>query len=894
MSTLNSNPIAKAVRTALIAGTAAAMAIPSVYAAEDGAKDEKITITGSRIKRSDVEGALPVTVIDRETIEMSGEVSVSDLVRNTTFNSFGSFRPQSGSSAQSFAGLSLRGLGESRTLILIDGRRAPSSPDTGQGQDLNSIPLAAVERIEILTDGASAVYGSDAIGGVVNIVTRKDFEGVQLSIEESKTKQEGGDTSTGSAIFGASSGKARMTGGISFNKRDIIFARDREWSSGGYSTFSNNFRSATPAPGTVYGYTDGGFLANPDRGSQVPGACDELGNGFTTLGSSTRCYYEYSLVSADEAASNNQALFLRGDYEVNADWTIYMNSSVSRSTSFGRYAPVPSSPWPGGAIFISTTSPNHPANRGIAGYDPAEPLFLRHRFAALGTRDANTEKNTYDLNIGAEATIGNFDIDFGARSTESKFIELGKNYVVGGLAQAAIESGAYDIYDPFNVDRAVLDSLIATISRDSGTRITEWYANASTELFEMDGGMASIAFGFETRKEEYYDIYDTLSSSGQIVGSAGNSAGGDRDVDAFFIEANFPVLDNLEIGFAARNDSYSDYGSDTSPKLSVRYQPLDELTVRASYGQGFRAPTLDIVTAQPQFSAEGANDPQTCIANGLAASCQLQLTTWQIANPNIESEQSDQYSFGFAYQPADWLNMTLDYWNIEVDGRVAYIGTARMINCLGANPTGLCPSGLSALPTNVNPPVSSNGLGLARDAVTGAIIYAQSGYTNLGTIEGNGIDFNTQADFDFGDMGSLKTNLQVSYMLEQSTDGGESYVHTASAPRYRAMLSNVWSYGDFSVVLNNSYIDETTSTWQDQYAPAYASYGYSAAVNSWLTHDLQVNWNTPWDGKVTVGVDNLADERPALDALHPSGRGYDMGLYDAYGRKTYVRYTQSF
>src|SRR5690606_19034820 len=146
--------------------------------------------TGSRIQRADVEGALPITVIDRMDLELSGEISVADFLRTTTFNSFGSFRPQSGSSAQSFAEVSLRGLGGSRTLILIDGRRAPTAPMVGQGQDLNAVPLAAVERIEILSDGASAIYGSDAIGGVVNIITRKDFSGVEITLRSEEHTSE--------------------------------------------------------------------------------------------------------------------------------------------------------------------------------------------------------------------------------------------------------------------------------------------------------------------------------------------------------------------------------------------------------------------------------------------------------------------------------------------------------------------------------------------------------------------------------------------------------------------------------------------------------------------------------------------------------------------------------
>ncbi|HET7126611.1 MAG TPA: TonB-dependent receptor plug domain-containing protein, partial [Lysobacter sp.] len=174
---------------------------------------DRIEVTGSRIKRAEVEGALPVTVITRNDIEISGKTTVADLLQDTTFNSFGSNKPTSGSSAQTMSEISLRGLGGGRTLVLIDGRRAPLSPQFSEaGSDLNSVPLAAVERVEILSDGASAIYGADAIGGVVNIITRKDFNGVELTAGVSDAKY-GGDGEEGSVLMGASNDKGRIIAG---------------------------------------------------------------------------------------------------------------------------------------------------------------------------------------------------------------------------------------------------------------------------------------------------------------------------------------------------------------------------------------------------------------------------------------------------------------------------------------------------------------------------------------------------------------------------------------------------------------------------------------------------------------------------------------------------------
>ena len=883
----------RAITAALAFGSVAALTGVPAFAQDDDsdtAQMETVEVTGSRIKRTDAEGSVPVTVIDRQALELSGDVSVADYLRNTTFNSFGSFRPQSGSSAQSFAELSLRGLGGARTLILIDGRRAPTAPQVGQAQDLNTIPLAAVERIEILTDGASAIYGSDAIGGVVNVITRRDFTGVEMTIGASDPKNSGGETEEGSVIFGAAGDRGSVIAGASYSSRGIIFQGDRPWSQGGASTFSNNLMVANPAPGTLYGFVPGGFVANPTNGS-VPGNSACTAPGFFTggSGSSRRCFYDFTFVAADEAELRNQSLFARANYEINEDWSTYMNASVSRVKSFGRYAPVPSSPFPGGQPFIPVGSPNHPAIRLPGqGYNPDTPYFLRHRFAALGNRDTSTDANTYYFELGFDGRIGNFDVNFGGRHVESKYLELGRNYVVGAIAAQFIADGRYDIYNPFANPRDVLDSMIATINREGGTIIEELYAQANVDLFEMNGGVAGLAFGAEYRDESYEDIFDTLQSSGQIVGSAGNSAAGGRSVSAAYVEALFPVLDNLEFNLAARYDRYSDYGTDTSPKISVRYTPIENLVLRASYGQGFRAPTLDILTQQPSFSADTVTDAATCVAFGLPANCSTQINAYVIANPNLSSESSDQWSVGLAWDATDYFNMSLDYYDIKIDNRVSNVSSPTIVNCLLGAQTN-CPPGLGNLPTNVNPPNPALGLGVARAPGTGEILYIQRGAVNLGTIEQTGLDANFRTNWDFGDYGNMRNQLTISRTFHSKIDGGANGVDTWSQPQDRAVLTNEYTIGDFNFAWTINYIDGTQS-----FANSVGDPDYPQRLPAWVTHDLQATWSAPWNGRFTLGVTNVADKDPVLDPYQPTGRPFDFGLYDQYGRVPYFRYTQTF
>ena len=312
-----------AIKFALFA-SAATLVSGNVVAQEaetDDAKTlDRIEVTGSRIKRAEIEGAVPVTVLTRAQIDASGKTSVADVLRETTFASFGNFRPQSGSSAQAMADIDLRGIGSDRTLVLIDGRRAPYAPSTGQAADLNTIPLAAVERIEILSDGASALYGSDAIGGVVNVILRKDFEGAEVRIGTGMTKVQGGDTEEGSVVFGTSSDRGNMLLGVSYNNRDMVFTRDQIGGGArGASIFGNNYflltRTATAAV----------------AGGRLPGyACDDP--GFYRLGAN--CVFDFNAVAANEASVTNKSLFARGNWQINDDWSVYTAASYSDCRKF--------------------------------------------------------------------------------------------------------------------------------------------------------------------------------------------------------------------------------------------------------------------------------------------------------------------------------------------------------------------------------------------------------------------------------------------------------------------------------------------------------------------------------------------------------------------------------
>ncbi len=815
---------------------------------------KKEEVTGSHIKQIDIKGASPVAVITREDIELSGLQSVADVLRQTPYNSFGSFRETSGNTFQSQSLVNLRGLGSARTLVLINGRRAPASPVTGgTGVDLNILPLAAVERIEILKDSASAVYGSEAIGGVVNIILRKDYEGVEVAATVERPSLPGADAEGGSFAAGGSYGKGNYIVTLEQRNKDIIYSRDRPWSETDYGDGQDYLTTSGISifGNTVYhAFTDGRF--------EVLGPCDPpVYAGVYDYFGEQVCTYPYANVSAETNDIKRSNAFLYLDYEVNNDTTIYAQNMISRVESFGRYAPAV------GFMFVDANAPGNPV--------PGEPIFMLHRFAAFGPRDDTATNWQWDTTLGVKGTLWDVDYDAFVRYNLYDSDIIGRNYILDSQASQEVLEGNYDFLNPFSTDPdhlAAMERMRHDVTRDVQNTYFNTGFNLTGEMpFELAGGGIGWAAGYEYRDESYHDIYDAERRAHNVIGSAGGSSEGDRQQWAAYGELQFPVMDNLELSAALRYDDYSDFGSATSPQVKLRWQPIDSLVLRASWSEGFRAPAMIDLYAAGAEDHPFVKDWTQCELNGIPAD---QCPTQQVnalsgGNPDLEAEDSTSWNLGAVWEPVENLVLEANYYDIQLDNVVSTIGPQTLLNF---ERDGI------ALPS---------GTSIERDP-NGNITLLKYVTANVASREVSGVDLEANYDWDIGEWGEVKPSLVWSHINEYIFQGTPDADKTDiigdwGQPQDRVQGVVRWDVKDFTLgwVVNwTAGMDATPNN-----------------IDSYTQHDFTFTYHAAWDGDITLGIQNAFEEDPPIDTAVDDASNF-YPLYPIDGRVWSLTYKQRF
>ncbi len=809
---------------ACLLGTGAA-SLPPIGAAQadapaaavDGVELETIVVTGSRIRRTDTETASPVQILTRADIERSGKQNISDVLRSVSADNQGSLPSAfSAGFAAGASGVSLRGLGLNSTLVLVNGRRMATYGLADDGQrnfvDLNSIPLEAVERVEVLKDGGSAIYGSDAVGGVVNIILRSNYEGASIGGNLGTSYMDDGDYRRFHASFGTGDDRYNVFATLEGSTIDAIASADRPDYLGTsdlrrFGWFDNR-QGSSPAGAGAFRYVDpnGNVAYSPAVLSATPwGTMRPLVNGSTDPDPSHRinlnscpevsgvtgiCLFDtvdYSQIQPDQDRIN---FFGRGSLNLDDATQAYSELGWFYAKTKGIGTPgdvidsgVYNAADPGNLRVHTTIMPaNHPDN----------PYGVARGFRLLttdfGGRNGTQTSHVVRAIAGLQGRLADWDWDLGAGYIRSELDDENSGYIIADRLQAHLNDGSYRIMDP-TVERSVIDDISPTLKRTAKSSIALVDAKLSGRLLQLPGGDLGIAFGTEARNEKTDTPPLPYTDTGEVIGLGYSAFKANRDVVAAYAEIDAPVLSFLEFSAALRYDHYSDYGHSTTPKIGFKLKPLQQLALRATYAEAFRAPG-------PSESGNSSTYGFTGIG----------LLT--IGNPDIKPEKARSYTAGLVAEPFRGASATLDYYRIERRDEIVGADQALIIGDAPQN---------GQEPNSTRPGALPNST-IYYD-VDGNLSAVAAPYVNANKTTTSGFDFEWRQKIDMGLYGRLSGGLVLTHVVsfERQFDGGQSFEYAGThgpyvlssaggTPQDRARLELNWERGAVSVTGALNYV----------------------------------------------------------------------------------------
>ncbi|MBV8660386.1 MAG: TonB-dependent receptor [Burkholderiales bacterium] len=885
--------------------------------AQDAQKVEKIEVTGSSIRRVANETALPVQTIKREDIEKTGATTVAEIVQKMTGQegALGASASVGGTLA-GFAGVSLRGLGDNHTLILVNGRRIANFPlMEGNGNasgavDTSTLPAAAIERIDILKDGASAIYGSDAVGGVVNFILRKDYKGAEATGYYGQNYAGRAKKYQANATFGFGdydSERYNLLVTFDHQKEDELKFKDAHipilspvdpsfGMTHGAAKSSNSF----PANYTAL---NGSGSGNPALAAGCPSPLI-LGAG--------RCFINTGMFFDALPGVEKNSLFSRGTFKLTDDAQLFAEFAYSENKTHIETAPTPISNGTTALdpttlarpdVVLPANSPYYPKVAGLSG-----DLSLRYRSVELGPRtNVDKDENTRFL-VGAKGSFGTWDYDGAVYDSEAKATDhLASGWVSSKAIVSAIGTGQINVFGTQTNAQslALLDSTQVTPSRVGKTAIRGGDAHISGSLFELPGGSLSVAAGVDYRQETYKDSADTEYASGDVIGGSGTFANVDasRKVSAIFGEVVIPVMKGLEADLAVRTDHYSDVGSTTNPKVSLRFQPTKQLLFRASAGNGFRAPTLADLFTPAIYTNSTANldDPIRCQKTGSPTDCAVQATVQLGGNKNLHPEKSDQYSLGMVFSPTNTTSISVDWWKVRIRDLIGSFSGTTIVS--GIEDTLAGKPALydwNSLYHRQVPTAADIAAGMP-----GKLAYIDTSLRNLGAASVSGIDFDLQQKWSAGGYGKFTFDFQGTYNLSADTklfpldtyhNGLGKYYNGAPTERLRTKFSVDWVRGAWGANVTENH----QSGFQDEYSNSgvllddpntqLSSLDSAHQVASYDTVDAQVRYTGFKNLTLSLGAINLFNRLPSLSNesdLPGFTYGYTTTDSDVRGRFIY-------
>lgn len=945
-----------AVRFSLMAGASAAAVplLPAAALAQDApdenadANIDTVIVTGSRIRRVDAETASPVLTISADEIAKTGLTTMGDVLQRLPTVAGAATNPtvnNGGGTGES--NVELRGLGAQRTLVLVDGRRINVLGNTTTSAvDVNMIPINMIERVEVLKEGAGAIYGSDAIAGVVNFITRRNFEGLEVSGQYGQTAESDGERIGISGTFGHQTESGGMVFGANYNRQERVSAGDRSFSRealylyGGVVTAGGSARTPT------------GFIQLDDALVEQLG-CDSLPFATRVSGSSGaslsdyRCFdtstdlYNYQPFNLLMTPQERGSLFTNFNFDLGGETELYGQVVYNQTRSGFALAPLPFDAAADDTI-ISADSVYNPFGYAFGGIEGENPTMLV-RLESLGNRRSKTVTDQTFANAGVRGEFGTWQWD-----VNGGFGRMGQSTNINGyllkdkLAQAlgpsfedddGVHCGApgaviagctpiniFNVEDPGQV--ALLEAISTNYRTDYTYRSSQITAGLNGDLFELPAGAVKTAVGLEYRDQEGVFETDALTRGEAPLylscllaqeTCTGNSSA-QYDVKEAYAEffvpllAGAPFAEALNVTLGVRYSDYSkeSIGSDTNFGAKLEYRPVRDLLLRASYTEVFRAPTINDLSLAPTQTSSTFNDPCAGLTQAdldanpnLALACvgvpldgtfsqpNSQITGLLIGNQDLKPETGDVVTAGFVYDSSllRGFSFNVDYWHYKINDIITSLDSNFAANqCVQTGDPSFCDLQYR----------------YSEGPLTGLFQVFQLPTTNLGTLETDGIDLGVRYQLRDTRIGSFNFQLEATHInsFESVPAPGADPVEVAGTfdPQYgnygkwRGVLGIGWSMAGFDGLLTTRYFDGVVIRNADGVIP-----GVELDVPSRTYLDLTLGYTFRSDTRVQLGVQNLTDQGPPLlYQNNVTNANTDVSTYDVLGRQWFLAVTQTF
>ena len=955
----NKHPLATAIGSvALASAFAGAGALPQIALAEE-AQLEEVVVTGSRIRRADYVANAPVATLGADQIELTATVNTEQLL-NTMPQMVPGFDRTSNNPGNGTATVDLRGLGSNRTLVLINGTRAVPTTQGGS-VDINNIPTALIERVEVLTGGASAVYGSDAVAGVVNFVLKDDFEGVSFNVMTEQTEENDAELTSVDLTIGGNiaDGRGNVVINAQYTDRSDLFQGDRGFAN--FAQFDDTDANGNPilinggssgVPGTsIFAGGLGGF--SPDSSGIVFGD-NGAARPFVT-GGDDNDFYNYAPVNYIQLPQTRFQANALGHFDVSDKIQVYGRMMFTQSKVPQQLAPTPI--FQAGAEFTLDGSPFLPAatqqvlsdalGSGVDsdgdGIDDTATAFVRRRLVEVGPRISDDKYTNFQLLAGVRGDIGEtgwtYDVyvsegEVSNSNTQSgnvnrdRFLQallLDLNAdPTGGTCVDTANNGStvgcapMNIFGPGNISDDAAAFLRTAVAAEGEFEQRVWAASFAGDLFNLPAGAVAAAFGFE-RIELRSDFRPSQDlAAGTIAGFNGSPAsGGAFDSDAFFGELLVPVVRDLpmaeaiDLELAYRTTDYSTVGSVDNYKIAGSWTIVPQVRVRGGFNTAIRAASIGELFAPQSEGFPGASDPcagesapvdaataAICTATGVPAgavgSVAIDPAAGQIrglfgGNPNLSEEEADTITVGVVIEP-DWfvedLTVSLDYFDIKIDGAIASFGGG--VN----NILNVCYDA-----TNAAGGVGSPFCNAVNRRADGTIEFVEATSQNIAEVTLKGFDLQASYSRDlFG--GDMQVNYVGTYTTESTTvpfAGGDPIECEGQfgldcgepLPEYKHRMTFNWSKDKITSQLLWRYVGEVKD---DDVDTTY----FIETIDGTHYFDGVVSYAVTDNYRVSLGVDNLFDEKPPILGDNQEQANTYPATYDVFGRTYFLRASANF